>query len=254
LALDLIKGEHALFAKQLKSCIGWQTPKWRGICYRGALHSPVELFMMAFKKTFYIPSFTSTAMDPSKMIFNECPNYPMPHQGYQNVIFEIDTSEFPNFTTVLNGSQSQYDESENLISCYNIFSWVGFRVVSGIKIVSNQKTTVVNGIPVITLKIENYNVMHNVVDQCLDGDHNSVDGSWFETRVRNAKRIKLITPKTLIDNFKEIIESYNRNFGKTQPLTWLNANYTPIHDPLIQKGHRLNGKEFSDLEKTQPSK
>lgn len=46
LATDLIPvepPEHHLFVKQLKCCIGWQTPKHKGLVYRGALHSPMEV-------------------------------------------------------------------------------------------------------------------------------------------------------------------------------------------------------------------
>jgi hypothetical protein len=41
--------EYALYAAQLKSCIDWQTPKWKGVCWRGALHSPLEILLMAVK-------------------------------------------------------------------------------------------------------------------------------------------------------------------------------------------------------------
>src|SRR5579872_3886731 len=217
LATDLIKGEHATYAKQLKACIGWQTPKYVGKVYRGVLLTVCEIFYMAYKKTFYMPSFTSAAIHPEKMIFNVFPEIPKPYTGYQNVIFEIDTSEFPNFSTLIQPDQTDFDESECLMSCYNIYTWKGLRVIK----YKHKDTQIIDDIPVISLKLENYNLVHDLDTQTVKGDHNQLD-SKIISRKGEIVHNRNIRPKTLLWNLNELIKSYNNHYGDTYPLTWLN--------------------------------
>ena len=252
LAIDLINGEHATYAKQLKACIGWQTPKYIGKVYRGMLLSPFELFTMAFKKTFYIPSFTSAAICPEKIIFSPVPMCPKPYTGYQNVILEIDTSEFPNFSTIIQCNQSDFDESECLMSCYNIYSWQGLRVIK----YTCVKTQEVVNVPIISLKLENYNSVHDLDTQTVKGDHDDLNEIWVQKKVSQVQCNKLITPETFIANFNTLIVSYNRNEkrrtdGKSRPLTWLNADYVVIDETLQTYGRSINGIEFQKLIDTQ---
>lgn len=48
---------------------------------------------------------------------------------YQNCLFEIDTSEYPDASTLLLSedlSKFHEDEKESLLSCYNIYEWYIF--------------------------------------------------------------------------------------------------------------------------------
>ena len=242
LALDLIKDENASYAKQLKACIGWQTPKYSGKVYRGALLSVCEIFVMAYKKTFYIPSFTSAAICPEKMIFNVYPDNPESCTGYQNVILEIDTSEFPNFSTIIQCNQTEFDETECLMSCYNIYSWKGLRVIK----YKCKNTGKIENIPVISLKLENYNLIHDLDTQTVKGDHNQLDPSVISKKGLMVQN-RSVRPATLLCNLAALIESYNRKYEDTYPLTWLNANFTPIEETLQIYGRSINGIEFQKL-------
>jgi hypothetical protein len=177
LALDQIKDmnisntpqqQYAHYVGELKACLGWQTPKWSGLAWRGALHSPVELFMMATKGTFvapqhspllgifFIPSFVSTSISPKCIIFDRFKRRDYDEEiktgmpkGHQNCIFEFDTSEWPDFSSLLlDPSQAEYCETEreNLLSCYNVYEWVGYQMIK-----YNGKEA-----PLIRLKIRNY--------------------------------------------------------------------------------------------------
>jgi len=264
----MIKDQWASYAKDLKSCIGWQTPKYSGKVYRGALHSPMEIFMMSFKHYFYIPSFTSTATSPEKMILTPFPKDPKPNTGYQNVIFEIDTTEFPNFSTIILPGQTDFDESESLLSCYNIFSWQGFRVNRW----ENPQANVVHYIPVISLNIEDYVFNHDLDKQCIIGPVVAVNEKWMGGKGETVMT-RMMTSETLIQNVASLWDSYDRHFGSKShvvdpyPLTWLNTSFTvsdtsahqfgrkytftPVETLLVSKGTMLNGIEFEKLVREQ---
>lgn len=259
LAVDMIKGKWAQYAKELKSCIGWQTPKYSGLVFRGALHSPLEIFMMSFKRRFYIPSFTSTSMYPETMILEPCPDDPDPKRGYQNVIFEIDTSEYPNFSTIILPHQSPYNEKECLLSCYNIFSWQGFRINKWV----HPKTKVVYNMPVVSLKVEDYENYHDLENKCIVGPSGSVPEKWMSKRGDNV-RSRNATPERMALVLQELWESYDRNFGNSMddqtkkmidpyPLSWLNASFAV--NPTLLEHHQtrppLDNQALIDLLKEQ---
>jgi hypothetical protein len=126
---DLNDKESVEIIKKLKAVIGWQTPKWQGLCYRGALHSPLELFLMLHKGTFYIPSFLSTAIAWNGMLYNPYKEGTCNFQT-QNIVVEIDTSEYPNYSTIIQPDQTDFaNEEENLLSCFNIYRLSGIRLV-----------------------------------------------------------------------------------------------------------------------------
>jgi hypothetical protein len=104
------------YIRKLKCCIGWQQPKYSDIVYRGATMSALELYTYYFKKKFYIPSFVSTSLKKEVALR-------APFKG--NVLFEIDLSEFNQFTTMIQEQQSKFDEDECLLSCYNVFEFKG---------------------------------------------------------------------------------------------------------------------------------
>lgn len=213
LATDLLTDEHpeyADFAKQLKCCIGWQTPKWKGYVYRGALHCPLELFVFAFKRRFYIPSFTSSSIDPNALFANAWFDG-APAGNFQNVKFEINTSEYPNFTTIIKDEQTKYkSEKECLISCYNIFEWVGYRFEKGW--------------PIVTLKILNYERYNDSVDQLIkEGTTAELPLTWMEKK-GEIPRSRKMTPAQLNYNLCSLFRSYQKNYGKME---WLNADFGP---------------------------
>lgn len=213
LALDKLDSENALYAKKLKACVGWQTPKWRGLTYRGALHNPLEIFVMAFKYIFFFPGFISTSMDPSKIIFKEYPESGgNPLGTYQNVIFEIDTSSFPNFSTIIKSHQTAYDESESLLSCYNIYKWKGLRVV--------------NNIMIISLEVLNPELVRDMDKKEITGLHNNLPTEWLGKK-GEIMRTRDVAPVVLTNNVKTLFESYGRlkniNFKNL-----LNANFDSV--------------------------
>lgn len=255
----MIKGQWAQYAKELKSCVGWQTPKYCGKVFRGALHSPLEIFMMSFKRRFYIPSFTSTSICPTKMILDPYPEEPVDKRGYQNVIFEIDTSEFPNFSTIILSHQSPYDERENLLSCYNIFSWQGFRMNKWV----HPRSKEVFDMPIISLKIEDYEDLHDLERQCIIGPSGSVPTEWM-TRRGEIVRSRNLTPSQMSHHLQAMWASYDNHFGSKMsendkatttpyPLSWLNATFDVNEEELKAFRSRpdLDNQAFMQLIKEQ---
>ena len=152
-------------------------------------------------------------MDPSKIIFNKYPNSgENPHSAYQNVIFEIDTSNFPNFSTIIKPHQTAYDESESLLSCYNIYKWKGLRVV--------------NDIMIISLEVMNPELVRDMDKKEITGLHNNLPTEWLGKK-GEIMRTRYITPATLINNVKSLFESY----GKLKNINFkdlLNANFDSV--------------------------
>ena len=77
---------------------------------------------------FYIPSFVSTSKNPNKAFPNK------------NVLMKIDLSEFSDYSGLILPEESDYKEEECLISCYNIYQFIGYDPENS----------------VLTLKIKNY--------------------------------------------------------------------------------------------------
>jgi len=252
LAMDLICADFALYTRQLESCIEWQSPKWRGLCWRGGLHSPIEIFAMAFKKCFFFPSFVSASIksNPNNdqaggCFFNEwteSKNSTARKEskivGMHNVKFEIDTSAYPQKSTLIQEHQTPYHhEEENLLSCYNIYEWKGIRVTAG-------------KIPVISLKvIDSRTGINPETGKVLNCCEHVLPPEWMETRVSQVQRSRNMTPETFMENFRCLYESYNRNHvrtpGRFPAMTWLNAN-------LVDSGELLPSEPVGvKLTKTQ---
>jgi len=108
--------EYSLYVRQLKSLLGFKKEhRHKGIVYRGANMTPIELLTYRFKKIFYIPSFVSTSTVLGKAFTK------------YNTTIEIDLSEFSDYSgLIVYPDESQYDESECLISCYNIYEYLGY--------------------------------------------------------------------------------------------------------------------------------
>jgi len=207
LALDVLQGTWANYAKKLKAVIGWQTPKWSGITVRGALHSPLEIFVMCLKKIFYLPSFTSTSRRQDTPFWNPYKEGAKPDKNWQNVIFEIDSRVYPNFTTIIQTNQSEYDESESLLSCYNIYRWVGYKI----------RPT--DGAMVIRLLIEDYQLYQD--GEKIRGAIPAISEEWMGERgVLYQERCQ--PPKMLAGNFTKLVDSYQRH---NPEISWLNSEY-----------------------------
>jgi hypothetical protein len=99
--------EMGMSIKRAKSVAGVSTPKWSKLCYFSAQVTPIEVWDLAYMGYFYIPTFVMAKTDP-----RDIPG---------NVLFEIDLSPFPQFSTML-------DQDTVLLSCYNIFQYSGFRL------------------------------------------------------------------------------------------------------------------------------
>jgi len=215
---------------------------------------------MSFKRMFYLPSFTSTAIDPSKMILSPCPPIPEPGVGYQNCIFEIDTRDFPNFSTIIQKHQSIYDESESLLSCYNIYSWQGFRVNKWIH--PDDKSE--HYIPVVSLKVEDYDYYHDLDAQCIFSPESlkAIDEKWLGSKCGEVQMSRLTQAPTLIHHLCHLWDSYERNVAVASGyhMTWLNTefakhrvsgfvaptyNIQPTEDLLHASGEELNAAKFN---------
>lgn len=107
--------------RNLRNAIIEQGPKYKGLVYRGSIASPMEITMMVHKKIFFIPSFVSTSMDEDSCYWNPLSG-PDP-AGKHNVKFVIDTSEFPDHSTIIQDHQSPYKEKECLLACYNLYEY-----------------------------------------------------------------------------------------------------------------------------------
>lgn len=208
--LDSAHPEYSIFVKQLKCCIGWQTPKFKGYVYRGALHSPLEIFVFAFKRRFYIPSFTSSSVYPERCFYTPWKEgISKGKYNHQNVKFEINTSEFPDFTTLIQKEQTEHkSEMECLISCYNIFEWSGYRYE--------------NGVPIVTLKILDYNKFNDTKNnKIINGTTTDLPTEWM-TKRGDVPRSREMTPTQFNYNLKELFQSYQSAHGK---MAWLNADF-----------------------------
>jgi len=115
--------------------------------WRGLDLSPIEILTYGFKKIFYIPSFVSTSIDPKKAFEDK------------NTTIEIDISEFKEYLCLIGKEQSIFftSERECLISCYNIYEYIGYE----------------NG--TLKLKLRNYHNLNSVQTNSLNQILNSVD-------------------------------------------------------------------------------
>lgn len=200
--------------------------------------------MMAFKRIFYIPSFFSTSIDPAKHFFNcwsEAKYEKDSNCGYQNVIFEIDLSHYPNFSTLLLTPDltGHCTERECLISCYNIYRWTGYRLVT-VKGMS---------VPCISLRVEKYEQFNDGVEHRINAPSQPFPEQWFHRRSSSWKS-RNKTPEKFNEVFADACRSYKKN-RNDYPLTWLNADFQTVHPPLVREGTVLDGAAFLELEKKQ---
>lgn len=189
LALDApILNKYSEYIKELKCCIGWQKPKFSGICYRSANMSPLEIWATKFKDTFYIPSFFSTSTTREVSLrFNG------------NVLFEIDTTEYNNFTTLIQCDQTVYKENENLISCYNVFKWVGYSYNDG------------DAYVIVKLKIVSYDKYNDLeTHSIVDAKHGDLPLKYAKSGSPEIKNRKL-DAKKFNDVFRKIEENNKRS-------------------------------------------
>lgn len=246
LNLDILDDTDGPFAKELKSVIGWQTPKWRGKVYVPALLMPMEVFMMAHKKVFFMPQFIMAYHNWSDMgldLYSDDAADAYITNNRHNVVFEIDTTEFPNFTTMI-----QHDEGgiagkpRSLLSCLNAFAWLGLR-----KVDLGSKE-----IAVISLKI---------VDNALVSTEGkislqpvTVPYAWVKTKGR-VQYSRAASAKVLLHNTKTLFTSFtskesDNNFVKLS--TWANYDFDKSHAiPEGMTGYEIDGKNFETLYKAQ---
>lgn len=133
LSLGLMNNDsdNATWVKELCTCIHLQEPKFPGMVYHAALVSPLEIFMMAWKHHFYIPSFVSGSILPEAMGFSEWTEKFSEEitSLRHNVVFEIDTRKFTEFSTFVKPRQTKVEGTDVLLSCYNVYSFGGYRLV-----------------------------------------------------------------------------------------------------------------------------
>lgn len=119
LAFDAVNHDAAIskWAQELRACVNHRSPKYSGKIFRVALNTPYEIFMMRHKLRFVLTSFVTAYIDPNSITFKS--------GDVLHVVYEIDTSEFPYHATLI---EQQGRKAEVLLSCYNIYQFVGYRV------------------------------------------------------------------------------------------------------------------------------
>lgn len=217
LALDKLDREYSNYVKQLNHCIIYQTPKFSGKVYRGALHCPMEIFIFAFKQKFYIPSFTSTSISFEHCFWDPWDDKKT-QKNLQNIMFEIDISNYNTRSTLIKPHQTRYEEKECLLSCYNIFEWAGYTY--------DAKAN----IPLVKLRLLSYEEYHDTEKGCLrDTRHGDIPVIWLEKR-GEIPRTRNMSPEQMDFNLKQLFESYHRNCRRERgwmTLDWLNATFSP---------------------------
>jgi hypothetical protein len=204
--------EYADYAKLLNECILYQTPKWRGKVYRGALHSPLEIFAYLFKRRFFIPSFTSTSVDPTGAFWKPWTE-DSEEKGLQNVIFEIDLTGYNERTTIIQDIQTAFPtEKECLLGSYNLYEWKGYRFEEGRPIVMLEVLPMVEG--------KEGNVERRKGKLEIKGSHGDFPLAFLEKRGKNVVS-REITPKFLHVQLGKLAQRYKHNHPGG--LDWLNA-------------------------------
>jgi hypothetical protein len=183
LAIDTALLEnYSKYIKELKCCIGWQQPKYKGLCYRGAFMSPFEIWTYQFKGRFYIPSFTSTSIKKDVAVKT--------FKG--NTLFEIDTTAFNRFTTLIQNNQTVYQtENENLLSCYNVYQFVSYTY--------NKDDPYV----LVRLQLIDYDIANDIITHSIkDADHGNLPSTLVKAGEKTKNRN--VSPKELYDSCQEI--------------------------------------------------
>lgn len=167
---------------------------------------------MAFKKKFYIPSFVSTAWDPKSTFYKPFPqkdkNY---SESYQNIFIEIDLTEYPNRSTILRDNQSvMIDEKEVLLSCYNIYEYVGYRCIKWSCKIDDQMVETM--VPVVSLRVCNFEKEHNSETHNINGTTplEPAIQNWIIKRPGLDSCRREITSEDFDKKFKRHAQSYQR--------------------------------------------
>lgn len=231
LTTDLIKDEVVDFVRKLRACVKWQTPKWQGKVYVAARHSPVELLTMVFKSHFQLPTFVLASLNPESVLtWSASDNY--------NVVFEIDISSFPSYSTIV-------PDNKCLLTCYNNYRWTGYKLVNAT--VDGQQVAV----PLVSLSVEGtYNYSE------YGGEGHPVRRVPLDWTRKDASAWDLtVSPAALNEKFRELTETFDKTCDDEHKLIWLNATFDGVHgDALVQDGIELDGKAYFDFTKVQEVK
>eukprot|EP01127_Copromyxa_protea_P001314 TRINITY_DN11339_c0_g1_i1.p1 TRINITY_DN11339_c0_g1~~TRINITY_DN11339_c0_g1_i1.p1 ORF type:complete len:1011 (-),score=223.41 TRINITY_DN11339_c0_g1_i1:30-3023(-) len=198
------------FVAELRACIAWQTPKWNGKVWCASLHSPLELFIMAVTGVFCVPSFISAVLSPQDLDYNSYKKSKVEEERQQgkhclhhNCIFEIDTSTWPDNSTIHETNSPGNPKFTNLFTCYNIFEWTGYHVV-------NFRGAQV---PVIQLQVCPYSRLLQSEEEPFPSlDHYRLSLPRFSISRRH------ISAKKLHVNFVELCKRYSPYIPILQPV------------------------------------
>lgn len=203
--------KHAEFIETLDSCIKWQTKKQGRTVYRLVMLSAMEVFMMAYRRRFYMPNFVSTTM---KRIRSLSSYYTV--RGWGNIVLQIDTSRFPNHSMIVKPNSTIFlEEGELLISCYSVFTFVGF--------------TIEDGTLVIHLRVEDPTDIVVGPESTILGSSELLPEEWLKTRGSIFLERNLVRDE-LREAFLELCNSYTR-FDRTRSFSPLQTKPNPI--PII---------------------
>lgn len=226
-------------AKELKSFIGWQTPKWVGKTFRGALHSPLEIFQWFHAGKFFLPSFVSTSKNINGILYEPYSETKKSTTPRQNVVIEIDNQDWPMFSTIIQKHQTDLPgEEEVLFSCFNIFKWGGLRIHRD----KNNNEQIV-----ISLKVLNHDENRDIDSHVLTGDIQKLDTAWLKEQKQFSNRY--LSPTSFKEEFNNLLRAYFEKYeqkGHKEFSDWLNEhniNFTVIETRLSNYGGEINGVE-----------
>lgn len=237
LALDLLNEETESDIHILRNTVVNYMPKWSGIVYVNQCISSFQLFTMMYKRVFHLTNFVQAYVLKNHRNEYKCHRH-LPKKGMQilreqvcidstcsnnvtfpkvdscyvhplkrfNVKFEIDTSEYPLNTALI--------ENDVVIPCYSAYQWVGIRIVGCI--------------PVVTLKLVNPRMLES------SEEYMPMNGDWSSQRVGETQRSRFVTCNTLLSGFVCLWQSYVRLHNK-DPSQTIDIHWANIDQNIINK-------------------
>eukprot|EP01127_Copromyxa_protea_P012177 TRINITY_DN3140_c0_g1_i2.p1 TRINITY_DN3140_c0_g1~~TRINITY_DN3140_c0_g1_i2.p1 ORF type:complete len:678 (-),score=88.74 TRINITY_DN3140_c0_g1_i2:3-2036(-) len=227
LNIDEIGPQEIAYAKQLDFHITHQDSKPTEKVYFSALHSALEIFMFAFHKRFMAPSFVCAYLSPYKCDWNPCNGTSIANYDYQNVIFEIDISEYNKKTSLLQPHHIGNIKGECLLSCYNVYEFKGYQYQHGIPTVYLQLLSFEDHVDSNSGRLRNLRFYEFSTE-------------WLERR-GNATRVRESSPEDLDRMVNHIVERYK---SRNKDFVWGMKDSIP---PIPHENKYRESVDFSEF-------
>jgi hypothetical protein len=155
--------------------------------------------------------------------------------GFQNCILEIDTSDYPDASTLLlskNLSKFSDREQECLLSCYNIYKWVGYEIIK-----FHGKH-----VPLVRLKILPVDGIYDAETSSLTTPYYQVGEKWLTARPEELLS-REVDPELLHENFMDLrmtflmyVKRHNARKGLPEAQRY---NISPALKPFLNSGENF---------------